>query len=266
MSHSTNNRRERILAQVYQRGHVAVKDLAAEMGVSEATIRRDLRAMAGENQVELIHGGATLRRKDDFSFRSKAMRNVEGKKVVGRLAAGLVGDDEQVFLDSGTTCFQMAPLLKGKRNLSVIVNSARLALELAEAPGLSIITLGGHYRPDRMDTVGPLAATTLDQLRGYLAFVGADGLSMDFGPTANDVESAYLNRLAVRHARETILVVDHSKFLTPSLFKIVDWDAVKRIVTDRPPPQEWAEFLRARGIQAISPEGAAVASAQTDQQ
>ncbi|MFA5864814.1 MAG: DeoR/GlpR family DNA-binding transcription regulator [Phycisphaerae bacterium] len=250
---NTQQRRSQILSQVYEQGHVMVKDLAEGLTVSEATVRRDLRALADEDQLELVYGGATLVRNSDFSFRSKGMRNVEAKRIVGRLAAELVSGDDQIFIDSGTTCFEMAPFLKRKRGLSIIVNSARLAFELADTQGLSVIALGGQYRPDRMDTVGPLAASTLDQLRGFIAFIGADGLSQDFGVTAADIDSAHIYRLAVRNARETILMVDHTKFLTPSLFKIVEWDAVSRLVTDQKPLPEWMEFLDSRGIETIYP-------------
>lgn len=247
---TSQQRRERILAEVFEKRHVNARDLAACMDVSEATVRRDLRSLAETGQIEVVYGGATLRRSSDFSFRSKGLRNVGAKQSIGALAAGLVGDDEQIFIDSGTTCFEMAPFLKRRRGLSVIVNSARLALEL-DAPGLSVILLGGQYRPDRMDTVGPLATSTLDQLRGYVCFIGADGLGMEFGLAAADIESANLYRLAVRHARSTVLLVDHTKFLSPSLFKIVDWDVVQKLVTDQPPPVEWMEFLQNRGIEVF---------------
>jgi DeoR/GlpR family transcriptional regulator of sugar metabolism len=253
MAASTKERREAIVAKVYEAGHVTVKDLAGELGVSEATVRRDVRALADRGRLETVYGGAVPPRNSDFSFRSKSMRNVEAKRAIGRLAAELVGDGEQVFLDSGTTAFQMAPLLKLKRGLSVIVNSARLAMEL-DTPGLRVVLLGGHYRPDRMDTTGPLATAALDQLHGYVCFVGADGVSMDIGLTASDVESAELFRLAIRNARESILLVDHSKFLAPSLFKIVEWEPIRRVVTDRRPGPQWLEFFQRRGVGVVCPQ------------
>lgn len=251
MVYSAKRRKELIIERLYQRGHVAVKDLAGELSISEATARRDLKTLADQGQIELVYGGATLRQGADFSFRSKSMRNVEAKKTIGRLAASLIADGDQVFLDSGTTCFEMAPFLRSKRDLSVILCSIRLSAELTSTQGPKIILLGGEYRPDRMDTVGPLAIATLDQLRGYQAFVGADGLSMDFGPTASDISSAHLYRFAMQHARETTLLVDHSKFLAPSLFKIMDWDAVSRVVTDMTPPKEWVNFFQSRDIDLI---------------
>jgi len=182
---------------------------------------------------------------------------VEAKRIIGRLAADLVADNEQICLDSGTTCFEMCPHLRRRRGLLVIVNSARLAIELGGVPELKVLTIGGHYRPDRMDSVGPLAGATIEQLRGYLAFIGADGLSMDFGVSACDIESALLYRQVIRNARETVLLVDHSKFLTPSLFKICEVSEISRIVTDQKPLPEWSEYLQSLGIQVYYPgEGA----------
>lgn len=250
---SSRQRREQILAAILEQRHVTARDLAVEVAASEATVRRDLKAMAADGAIELVYGGATLRRPSDGSFRSKSERNLEAKRIIGRLAADLIGDDEQIYLDSGTTCFEMIPFLKTRQRLSIICSSARLALEL-DHPGISVILLGGQYRPDRMDTVGPLATASLEQLRGYACFIGADGLDRDFGPAAADIESADLNRRAVRNARKTVMLVDHTKFAAASLFKLVEWNLVSRLVTDRAPAPEWMEFLDARGIQVDYPE------------
>jgi DeoR/GlpR family transcriptional regulator of sugar metabolism len=256
MSASTRQRREQILRDILETRHVTVVDLAASKGVSEATIRRDLSALAAEGQVDLVYGGATVLKDAEYSFRTKCRRNIEAKRIVARLAANLVQDNDQIFLDAGTTCFEMIPFLKRKRGLSIVLNSARLALEI-DMPGVEVILIGGQYRADRIDTIGPLAAAMMDQLRGYLAFISADGLSMDFGPAAADIDSAHLNRLAALNARDTILVADHTKFEIPSLFKIVDWDKISRVVTDVAPSPEWSEFLRSKEILVICPEAAA---------
>jgi len=253
MSLTTKQRGDLILRRILEHGHVEVKALAQEMSVSEATVRRDLRPLADTGQVELVYGGATLPRATDFSFRTKATRNIEAKRIIGGLAAALVGDNEQVFIDSGTTCFEMSHHLKRRRGLHVIVNSARLAVELGGNSESGVILIGGHYRPERMDSVGPLATAAMEQLRGYLAFIGADGLSRDFGVSASDIESAHLYRQAIRNARETILLVDHTKFLTPSLFKICEFDEISRVVTDQEPLPEWRDFLNARGIELTYP-------------
>ncbi len=250
MNLTTKQRRDTILHQVMDLGHVFVKDLAKNMEVSEATVRRDLRSLADERLVELVYGGASLPRNSDFSFNSKARRNVDAKRTIGRLAASLVQDGETIFLDSGTTIFEMIPYLKQRRGLCVIVNSARFAVELGADH--EVIVLGGKFRVDSADMIGPLATSTLEQLRGFKAFIGADGLSTEFGVTASDIDSSHLYKLAIRNARETVLMVDHSKFLAPSLFKICELQEIARIVTDRPLASEWDAYLNENGIDLIT--------------
>lgn len=119
---------------------------------------------------------------------------------------------------------------------------------------MNLIVIGGQYRPDRLDNVGPLAMATLEQLRGYVAFIGADGVSMDFGVTASDIDSAHLHRRAIENARSTVLLIDHSKLYVPSLYKITEIESISRIVTDRPPSAEWLDFFARKGIEVIAPE------------
>ncbi|MDH7598231.1 MAG: DeoR/GlpR family DNA-binding transcription regulator [Sedimentisphaerales bacterium] len=252
MTLSQAQRREAIIAQLYRDGHVQINGLAEQLKVSVATIRRDLKALARDGLLELTHGGATVRRDSDLSFMAKLTRNAEEKKTIGRLAAALVQDGDQVFLDSGTTCFHLAQYLRSKRQLCVIVNSIRTAQELI-SPGVKVLLLGGQFRPERMDTIGPMASASLDQLRGYKAFFGTDGLGMDFGPTATDIESASLFGQAVRSARHAILLADHTKFDAPALYRIVEWKSVAKIVTDRQPSDEWMQFFSSLQIQVIYP-------------
>jgi DeoR family fructose operon transcriptional repressor len=252
MSSDSQQRRDVILAKLCEQGHVSVGDLARETGLSESTIRRDLRTLADAGELDIVHGGAVLGHARDLSFSYKSTKEVEAKRVIGKLAAELVSDRDQILLDSGTTCYQMAPFLRLKHNLLVIVNSTRLATEL-NTPGLSVILLGGQYRVTRMDTVGPLAMATLEQLRGYSAFIGADGLSMEFGLTAGDIDSAALYRLAIANARQTTLVADHTKFESPSVFRFAGFEAIARVVTDRAPTSEWMEFLASKKVGVICP-------------
>ena len=252
MSTQTRERRERILQTLYEEGRVDISTLAKSLETSEASVRRDLRLLTKNHPITLVYGGALLTKSVDYSFRTKSVRNVEAKRVIGRLAADMVADGDTILLDSGTTCFAMVPFIKRKRNLSVIVNSSRLATEV-DVPGMRVVFIGGNYRPDRMDCVGPLANNMIGMLRGYRSFIGVDGLGMDFGLTASDIESAELRRLAVRNSLETTVLADNTKFLSPSLYKIVDFDVVSRIVTDKAPSTEWSEFLTARSISLIYP-------------
>ncbi|MBL7214910.1 MAG: DeoR/GlpR transcriptional regulator [Phycisphaerae bacterium] len=246
-------RKEQILSLAYQDGRVLVRHLAEQLSVSEATIRRDLHGLASEGLLELTHGGASVIRSSDYSFLSKSMRNIEAKKVIAQLAADLVQDGDQIFLDSGTTCFAMTAPLRGKKRLSVIVNSIRIAQEL-KAPGVDTLLLGGQFRQDRMDTVGPIAFETLEQLRGYRAFIGSDGISIEDGLSSVDIESAHIIKLVSRNARENILLADSSKFDRPTLYKIMDFQNISMVITEKKPSDEWTEFFESQNINVLYPE------------
>jgi len=253
MAKSALDRYETIRGLVMSSGHVAVRDLAREMEVSEATIRRDLRTLAQQQKIELVYGGATAPRNGDNSLFARANLNMDAKHIIGRLAGALIQDHQMLFVDAGTTCYEMREDLLKRKGLTVIVNSTRLAIEIGNNPDASVIMLAGQYRPDRMDLVGPLAANSIDQLRGYVAFLGADGLDPNFGISASEIQTAFLYQHVIRNARETILLADHTKFEAPSLFRIGDIDSISKIVTDREPNHEWRQFFASQEIELIYP-------------
>jgi len=241
------------MAQLLDKRQITVKELAQTMDVSGATVRRDLKILADEQGLELNHGGASLSPKRDYSFQAKLLRASEAKRIIGLLAGELVNDGDHIFLDSGTTCSEVVQHIKRKHNVTVLANSARLALDL-DGTSVRLFMIGGEYRPDRMDNVGPMALITLHTVRGYVAFIGADGVSMDFGPSASDVESSHLHRQVIQNASSTVLLVDHGKLGNASLFQIADWVQVNTVVTDQAPNQEWAEFFREQNIAVIYPD------------
>lgn len=252
MSQATAERRKQIMSQLLEHKQVTVKGLAESMDVSDATVRRDLKALADEQGLKLIHGGAALPRERDFSFQARLLRASDEKKIIGALASKLLRDGDHVFLDSGTTCSELVPFVKRMHEITVLTNSARLALEL-DASGVQLFLIGGEYRPDRMDTIGPMAVSTLNQVRGYTAFIGADGLSMDFGPSASDLASAHLHQQVVANALSTVLLVDHSKFASASLFQIVEWSKIVTVIIDKEPESAWLEFFNERNITIVYP-------------
>ena len=246
------SRKEQILSLVWQDGHVSVRKLAEQLKVSDATIRRDLHGLASEGLIGLVHGGASVVRNSDYSFLSKSRRNTVAKRIIAKIACDLISDGDQLFLDSGTTCFEMTAFLRSKRNLHIIVNSVRTAQEL-HSPSLNILMLGGQYRPDRMDAVGPMAADVLERLRGYRAFIGADGLVMDFGLTTVDIDSANIFALAVKNSKECILLADSSKFDQPSLYKVTDFKNISTVITEKRPSPQWEDFFYSQNVKVLYP-------------
>lgn len=255
-------RKDEILKVLFEKGHVEVKSLAEAFNVSEATARRDLRNMADEGLVELVYGGATMPRRGNYSLRVRKTRNVEAKRVIARLAAPFIQNRDAVFIDSGTTCGCLTPHLLSRQELSIITNSNLIAAEIGERTDFNVLQVGGKFRYERMDSVGPFAQMIMEQLSGYKAIIGADGLGLDIGLTSTDIETAHLYQTAIRHASETILLADHSKFSAPALYKISGIELVNRCVTDRPPSPEWQALLEKYGIDLVCPEAAREAAGE----
>lgn len=244
-------RKERLLDTLMDQGHIEVRQASERFDVSEATIRRDLRTMADEGLMELVYGGATLPRKGNYSFRSRKSRNMEAKRLIGKTAAALVRDGDSLFIDSGTTAECMVPHLLARKDLNIITNSNIVAATIGEQTQFQVLQLGGKFRYERMDSVGPFAEMVMQQLSGYRCFIGADGLGQTVGLSSTDVETAHLYKTAILHASETILLADHTKFGAPALYKIVGMEAVHRVVTDRMPTGEWPDFLNRLDIEII---------------
>jgi DeoR/GlpR family transcriptional regulator of sugar metabolism len=260
MGHAFEIRKKSIIERIERDGSVLVKDIADELGVSETTIRRDLNELDSQKLVRQVYGGAVRLERSSrtfrFSWSNRSTQEIEAKKKIGRYAASFVHDEDILYIDPGTTSWEMIPYLKEKRNLTIISNSVRLQQCMEYIGHHNIIQLGGTFRPDRLDTVGTLAIMGLEQLRGYKAFQGGDGMDIEFGLSAIDHESALIAKTALDKAREVFVIADYTKFESPSLlFKITDIDKINHIITDRPLSGPWTEKCRAANVAVIVAEG-----------
>jgi DeoR/GlpR family transcriptional regulator of sugar metabolism len=257
MGHGFEIRKSFILDKLVADGSLLVKDVAKQLGISETTIRRDLNELHHQGALKQVYGGAVSIEKDPqesgfFHISERSSIRVEEKKRIGLAASQLVNDSDILYIDPGSTSWEMIPHLKAKRNLTIISNSVRLLQCLDYIGHHTIIQLGGTLRPERLDTVGSLAHISVEQLRGYKAFQGGDGIDFEFGLSAVDQESALLAKTVLSNARETYVVADHSKFENPSLlYKITGIEDIDHLVTDRPLSAAWARKCRELKINVV---------------
>ncbi|MBD3322345.1 MAG: DeoR family transcriptional regulator [Chitinivibrionales bacterium] len=256
MGHGFEMRKKTILDKLDAEGSILVKELADELQISETTIRRDLNELNAAGLLKQVYGGAVRIEQEpsriNFSISNRSTHNIEAKKIIGKCAASLVHDNDILYIDPGTTSWEMIPYLKEKQNLTIISNSVRLLQCLEYIGHHNIIQLGGTLRPDRLDTVGTVAQMGIEQLRGYKAFQGGDGLDIGFGLSAVDHESAMIAKAILSAARETIILADHSKFEQPDLlYKIIDIDKIDILITDDRPPASWEDKCRESSVQLI---------------
>jgi DeoR/GlpR family transcriptional regulator of sugar metabolism len=247
------NRQQLILERVRLNGHIKVSNLAEELDVTEITIRRDLSTLQKSGLVKKTYGGAVIVSPPEMnvSVRYRQTHNLAAKRIIGKFAASLIKDNDIIYLEAGSTCYEIIPYLAQRKNVTVIVNSLYLMSRLHELPQHRIIITGGQYRPDRMDMIGPTAEAAITQLGGFKAFTGADDITIDSGISGSDVVTVSFAKLVLQRANEVIFVGDHSKFDNPALYKIANISELDYIVTDKKPGSEWLTACQEKNIKLI---------------
>lgn len=230
-------RRQKIREYLEDQGIAQSATLGELLGVSEATVRRDLEWLEREGVVERTHGGAMLSQRlpTEPAYARSALAHPEEKRHIGRAAAELVEPGDTIFLNSGTTTTQLVRALRERPalgGLTVVTNSLSAALEAREG-GWEAILLGGSFRPISNSVVGRFAVETLRHIYAAKAFLGVDGISLKFGCTTPISGEAEVARQMIEHTRDAVVIVaDHSKWGVVSNFPVASLDEIDVLVTD----------------------------------
>lgn len=237
------DRRRIILEAAVAHGSVRVIDLAADLGVSEMTIRRDLDRLADAGELAKVHGGAVLpsagqRRGVEPRSAQKAVRDTAEKRAIAAAAVGLVEDGMTVAVGAGTTTLELARLLRG-RGVSVVTNSISIFHVLTDPDdadtdptGSSAVQLTGGQRTPSDALVGPVANAMLERVRCDLAFLGCHGIDPTAGFTTPNIGEAETNRRLIGSARSTVLLADHTKYGEIGAHLFARFSEVDGLVTD----------------------------------
>lgn len=246
-------RDRRILEILHKSSRVRVAELSAWLGVSEATIRRDLDKLHELGKVRRIHGGAISveRAAPEPPVLQRAGENAEEKSRIGRAAAALIQDGETVFIGSGTTTLEVARNLLGRTGLTVITNAFTIVDVLAQAENLSLISVGGLLRRSELSFIGHITEQALRELRPQKVIMGIRAISLVEGLTNDYLPEVSTDRVIIQSAPEVILVADHTKFDKVSTALVAPITAIHKLVTDDKVPPQSIELLREKGIEVI---------------
>ncbi|MDW8480432.1 MAG: DeoR/GlpR family DNA-binding transcription regulator [Meiothermus sp.] len=225
-------RHQNLLQLIRQHGGMSTKELAHHLGVSEATVRRDLAALARQGLLQREHGGA-IAPEAEPPYAEKLARNREAKEAIAQRAALLVPDGATVVLDSGTTLLALARLLSG-RPLRAIALDLPIAQALAQGE-TEVLLAGGRVRNGFFSLVGPWAEELLGRVRADLFFLGADAFDPE-GVTNHTFEEAAVKRKAMEVSRKTVLLADGSKWGKRAPAFVTPLSALERVITDLEDP------------------------------
>ena len=232
-----SERQTAITDMVRQQSRVSVESLAHRFAASPETIRRDLAILARKGKVQKVHGGAIFpRTAGEGPFADRMRQNVMAKRRIAEIAVTLVSPGQTVMIDTGSTSLILAEELVGVDNLTVVTNSAEIARVISSANYTSqVFLLGGGYHADNRQTFGAIAIDQLSRFRADVAMLtigalDADGGVMDYNPNEADMARAMMQR-----SGEVMLLVDSSKFGKLATFTVTGFDAVDKLVCERPP-------------------------------
>ena len=250
-------RRNIILERIQEEKKVIVSELSRDYEVSEETIRRDLEKLEEEGHIVKSYGGAVLNEASVMELPHNVRRTVNtvAKQRIAELVNREINENDHIFLDASTTSVYIARAIKQKEHLTVITNSIENLLELSLVTGWDVISTGGLLKPGTMSLYGWKTAETLGAYHADKVFLSCKGLSMEWGITDGNDETAGIKQAMIAAAEKIYLAADHSKFDKTAFSQICGFNRIDTVITDREPEPAWKDYFASQGIGLIYPEG-----------
>lgn len=234
-----------------------VQAIADQLNVSHMTVRRDLEILAANQQIRLIHGGALLNPAvysvgdSSYSLIAAGSVNAELKRSIGLSAVTLIGDDESLIIDSGSTTEWIARFLPEDRTLTVLSYALNILTETARKSGCRSVVAGGIMHKNLLMFESPEGIEHIRRFRARRAFISAAGVSLSAGVTCANSYERETKRAAMESSVERILVVDSTKFEVVRSEFFADLDEFQTVVTDTNIDPMMADTLKKRGISVV---------------
>jgi DeoR/GlpR family transcriptional regulator of sugar metabolism len=250
---SNIERQAQLLRFIQQRSRATVNELALEFGVSVATVRRDLDALAEQGVVTRFHGGAVAVRQapPEQPVLQRNAEQAEEKERIGRAAAGLIEDGDTIFLGSGTTVLAVAKHLRTRRDLTVITNSVLVLNELSSAPYITVVGLGGLLRSSEMSLIGHITEQALAEVRVQKIIMGIHAIDVEHGLTNDYLPETMTDRAILGQGGRVIIVADHSKCGRVSIAFLAPLSAIDTLVTDSGAPPDFIAAVAEQPIDVL---------------
>lgn len=251
-----------LLELVPESGQLSVADAAQALGVSPATIRRDLDELAQQQLLTRTRGGAVAGHVSyDLPLRYKTARHAPEKQRIGRAAAELIAPGATVALNGGTTTSEVARALATRPDLqngtgapaiTVVTNAMNIASELAVRQHVKIVVTGGVTRGQSYELIGPYATLVLAELTLDWAVLGVDALDLRSGATAHHEGEASINHLMATRADQVMIVADSSKLGQRAFARVAAIEEISVVVTDRDAAPDTLAAFAERGIRVVT--------------
>ncbi|MDC9589383.1 DeoR/GlpR family DNA-binding transcription regulator [Xenorhabdus sp. XENO-10] len=229
-----SERRDFIYRHLHEHRTVSISTLVELLNVSHMTVRRDIRILEEEGKVISITGGTQLNDalRQELPWNEKALIHHRHKRAIGKYAASLVEDGQVVYLDAGTTTFEIAQVLAERFNLTIITNDFSIIQYLMNKPQLNLFHTGGQVDKRNYSCVGKSAAMVLRSLNVDIAFISTSSWELEHGISTPHEEKVLVKQALLEIARRKILVSDSSKYGKYGMFRVCPLSYLNDIVCD----------------------------------
>ena len=244
-------RRDLLAARLRRDGKLVARDLAQELGLSEDSVRRDLREMAAAGLCQRVYGGALPVSPALGTLTARTVVAPDSKRRVAARAAQLITQGTSVILDSGTTAIAVAEALRPDLAATVITHSPTTAAALLDHPSADVFILGGRLFKHSAAACGAAAAEAASGVTADLYLLGLAGIHPKEGFTTSDPDEAAMKRILVKRAADTYVLGSIEKLGTVSSYVVVGLAEVAGLITDAPPDHPTVEQLRDHGVTII---------------
>jgi DeoR/GlpR family transcriptional regulator of sugar metabolism len=228
----TAERRQVILGRLERDGKVVAAELVSDLGVSEDTVRRDLRDLAARGVLQRVHGGALPPGAGAAPFARRLEVAQDAKAALAEAALPLLAGAEVVLLDGGTTCLELARRLPAAWGGTVVTNSPPVAVALAAHPRAQVVLLGGRLLKEEQVAVGADTVAAVRDLSADVGVLGICSLHPERGVTAHDREEAFVKRALVAASRRVVALAAAEKLAAASPYRVAATAELDALVTD----------------------------------
>ncbi|MCA1324113.1 DeoR/GlpR family DNA-binding transcription regulator [Herbaspirillum sp. alder98] len=247
----TSQRKKKTLEILASTGQVLAGDLAQAFGVSEDTIRRDLRELAAEGLLQRVHGGALPASSAVAPFAQRRGLESSGKQQIGRAAAAMIEAGQIVFIDGGTTSAELVRHIPHTLAATVVTHSPTVAVALVDHPQIDVVMIGGKLYKHSIVNVGAAAIEAMSHINADLYFMGVTGVHLTAGLSTGDLEEAYVKRALAARAAETVVLASMEKLNAASAYAIGDITLARTIVVEPDAPGAFCSRLETLGVSVV---------------
>jgi DeoR/GlpR family transcriptional regulator of sugar metabolism len=247
-------RQEKVVDLVNKKGFVTTEELCGLLNASQATVRRDIAALDGQNRLRKTHGGAMALSKaatDDMPMTMRWHMQREEKIRIAETALEHIVDGESIFLDSGTTTYELAVKLCAFKSLTIVTNDINIAYEISKSGANNLIVTGGMRKKSSSALIGIIAEQTINQVHVDKAFLSVDAVDIVSGLMDYNTEEIPLKRMMISNSHSQIVLCDHTKFENKAFMSICQLDAIDMIITGKEIRNDKTEILQEVGVRVI---------------